>query len=108
MTTFTTEDRINASPPHIVDSGASVMKMTANKLADELELFWLTKNDDLLAKAVVMLRQQQDRIGALEANLDITNKAYRVQQRYIAELEKGLDSSVNLNKAQALRKAQEK
>jgi len=24
MTTFTTEDRINASPPHIVDSGASV------------------------------------------------------------------------------------
>jgi len=23
MTTFTTEDRINASPPHIVDSGAS-------------------------------------------------------------------------------------
>jgi len=25
MTTFTTEDRENASPPHIVDSGASVM-----------------------------------------------------------------------------------
>jgi hypothetical protein len=24
MTTFTTEDRMNASPPHIVDSGASV------------------------------------------------------------------------------------
>lgn len=24
MTTFTTEDRQNASPPHIVDSGASV------------------------------------------------------------------------------------
>ena len=24
MTTFTTEDRLNASPPHIVDSGASV------------------------------------------------------------------------------------
>ena len=24
MTTFTTEDRENASPPHIVDSGASV------------------------------------------------------------------------------------
>ena len=23
MTTFTTEDRVNASPPHIVDSGAS-------------------------------------------------------------------------------------
>jgi hypothetical protein len=26
MTTFTTEDRQNASPPHIVDSGASVDK----------------------------------------------------------------------------------
>jgi len=25
MTTFTTEDRLNAAPPHIVDSGASVM-----------------------------------------------------------------------------------
>lgn len=24
MTTFTSEDRINASPPHIVDSGASI------------------------------------------------------------------------------------
>jgi predicted RNase H-like nuclease (RuvC/YqgF family) len=24
MTTWTTEDRMNASPPHIVDSGASV------------------------------------------------------------------------------------
>ena len=24
MTTFTTEDRKNASPPHIVDSGASI------------------------------------------------------------------------------------
>jgi hypothetical protein len=24
MTTFTTEDRLNAAPPHIVDSGASV------------------------------------------------------------------------------------
>lgn len=27
MTTFTTEDRMNASPPHIVDSGASVMTL---------------------------------------------------------------------------------
>lgn len=26
MTTFTTEDRLNASPPHIVDSGASTIK----------------------------------------------------------------------------------
>ena len=32
MTTFTTEDRKNASPPHIVDSGASV-----KTLADYIE-----------------------------------------------------------------------
>ena len=32
MTTFTTEDRENASPPHIVDSGASV-----KTLADYIE-----------------------------------------------------------------------
>jgi len=32
MTTFTTEDRQNASPPHIVDSGASV-----KTLADYIE-----------------------------------------------------------------------
>ena len=32
MTTFTTEDRKNASPPHIVDSGASI-----KTLADYIE-----------------------------------------------------------------------
>jgi hypothetical protein len=32
MTTFTTEDRENSSPPHIVDSGASV-----KTLADYIE-----------------------------------------------------------------------
>ena len=29
MTTFTTEDRHNASPPHIVDSGASIKTLGA-------------------------------------------------------------------------------
>jgi hypothetical protein len=33
MTTFTSEDRQNASPPHIVDSGASV-----KTLSDFIEL----------------------------------------------------------------------
>lgn len=28
MTTFTTEDRANASPPHIVDSGASIKTLS--------------------------------------------------------------------------------
>jgi len=52
------------------------------ELADELESFWLTKNDDLLIKAVAMLRHQAD---------------------YIKRLEEGLESSIALNKAQAER-----
>ena len=75
--------------------------MTANELADELESFWLTKNDDLLAKAVVMLRQQHAEINSLRKNLDVA-------LMMVDDLEKGLDSSINLNKAQALRKAQDK
>jgi hypothetical protein len=112
MTTFTSDDREEeykkiveaapyqpgyedavpiTSPPHIVDSGASLMEMNANELADKLESFWLTKNDDLLAKAVVMIRQQQAEISLL--------------QEYVCQLESGLDSSINLNKAQAERQA---
>ncbi len=40
--------------------------MNAYELADKLESFWLTKNDDLLIKTVTMLRQQADRIAELE------------------------------------------
>ena len=36
MTTFTTEDRQNASPPHIVDSGASVSKEQFKKSVQEI------------------------------------------------------------------------
>jgi hypothetical protein len=80
MTTFTTNDReeaykkinedvvpipfagwVNTSPPHIVDSGASLM------------------DKEPAIVEIKLLRQ------------------------YIAELEKGLDSSINLNKAQAER-----
>jgi hypothetical protein len=28
LTTFTSEDRVNASPPHIVDSGASIKTLS--------------------------------------------------------------------------------
>jgi len=35
MTTFTTEDRQNASPPHIVDSGASVNKEDREQMLRE-------------------------------------------------------------------------
>jgi hypothetical protein len=70
--------------------------MNANELADKLESFWLTKNDDLLAKAVVMLRQQHAEIDSLRKNLDVA-------LMMVDDLEKGLDSSINLNKAQAER-----
>ena len=36
MTTFTTEDRQNASPPHIVDGGASVNKEQFEKNVKEI------------------------------------------------------------------------
>jgi uncharacterized small protein (DUF1192 family) len=51
MTTFTSEDRENASPPHIVDSGASV-----KTLSDFIEL----------EKRVEMYR---DQIHILQAEL---------------------------------------
>ena len=52
MTTFTTEDRINASPPHIVDSGASV-----KTLADFIEQ----------ETRVEMLRQQMQSSSSYDA-----------------------------------------
>ena len=37
MTTFTTEDRQNSSPPHIVDSGASVKTLAETRVEMLLE-----------------------------------------------------------------------
>jgi hypothetical protein len=61
MTTFTTEDRINASPPHIVDSGASVM---VKELTDEEILQFRDKvpyslGSDLIDFARAILRKAQ-------------------------------------------------
>jgi hypothetical protein len=87
---------INTAPPHIVDSGASVMGMSANELADQLERDvkdFFPIPDEICLKAVIMLRQKQAEISLL--------------QEYVCQLESGLDSSINLNKAQA-KKAQEK
>ena len=56
MTTFTTEDRQNASPPHIVDSGASV-----KTLVDYIEQ---ETREEMLRNQLHLL---QDRIRELEA-----------------------------------------
>jgi hypothetical protein len=88
MTTFTTDDRIIAekdgsftvnveggtvsSPPHIVDSGASVMGMNANELADWLE--WWTEGKPYPTQnqlIIAMLRQQADRIKELETKFQL-------------------------------------
>ena len=94
MTTFTTEDRINASPPHIVDSGASVKELSANDLAKWIEDenvvdIMFTPQEHYRGLVATMLRQQQAEISLL--------------REYVCQLESGLDSSINLNKAQAER-----
>jgi hypothetical protein len=63
MTTFTTEDRKNASPPHIVDSGASV-----KTLADFIEQ---ESREEMLRNQLHLL---QDRIKELEMETNFQNK----------------------------------
>jgi hypothetical protein len=65
MTTFTTEDRLNASPPHIVDSGASVMIKELTD--DEILALWKPRPEtrvnacDLYAFARAILRKAQEK-----------------------------------------------
>ena len=71
--------------------------MNANELADKLNLFWHTENDKLFEDAATMLRQQAK-------ELTEAGHMIGVLREYISDLENGLDSSINLNKAQAERK----
>jgi hypothetical protein len=112
MTTFTSEDREEeykkiiaaapyqpgyedavpmTSPPHIVDSGASVKELSAHDLANWIEDenvvdIMFTPQEHYRGLVATMLRQQQAEISLL--------------QEYVCQLESGLDSSINLNKAQ--------
>lgn len=74
--------------------------MNANELAVYLEDItdW---EESPYRQAATMLRQQQ-------AELTEAGHIIGVLREYIFDLENGLDSSIKLNKAQALRKAQEK
>ena len=115
MTTFTSDDREEAykkileeapaSPPHIVDSGASVMGMSANELADWIEDenvvdIMFTPQEHYRGLVATMLRQQQ-------AELTEAGHMIGVLREYISDLENGLDSSIKLNKAQAQRQVKE-
>ena len=76
--------------------------MNANELADELENdYWDSRANKIMLESAKMLRQQQ-------AELNEAGHMIGVLREYISDLENGLDSSIKLNKAQALRKAQEK
>lgn len=58
MTTFTTEDRINASPPHIVDGGASYEPIPFVGYVN-VE----TNEVDLLHKEIKSLKDEIDRLN---------------------------------------------
>ena len=61
MTTFTTEDRENASPPHIVDSGASV-KTLADYIEQETREEMLRQQMQLLLEEINNLQKENAKL----------------------------------------------
>ena len=61
MTTFTTEDRMNSSPPHIVDSGASV-KTLADYIEQETREEMLRKQMHLLLEQIEALQKENAKL----------------------------------------------
>lgn len=61
MTTWTTEDRQNASPPHIVDSGASV-KTLADYIEQETREEMLRKQMQLLLEQIEVLQKENAKL----------------------------------------------
>lgn len=85
--------------------------MNANDLAieldaasSEMEYNHVVSDWKLLSDAATMLRQQQNRIGVLEANHKIQKDINDAALQYIEQLEQGLRASINLNRAQNERK----
>ena len=61
MTTFTTEDRENASPPHIVDSGASV-KTLSDYIEQETREEMLRQQMQLLLEEINNLQKENAKL----------------------------------------------
>ena len=61
MTTFTTEDRMNASPPHIVDSGSSV-KNLADFIEQETRVEMLRQQMQLLLEEINRLQAENAKL----------------------------------------------
>ena len=74
MTTFTTEDRQNASPPHIVDSGASV-KTLADYIEQETREEMLRNQMHLLHERVKELEIENVK---LKREIENLNKPYQM------------------------------
>jgi hypothetical protein len=68
MTTWTTEDRQNASPPHIVDSGASI-KTLADYIEQETREEMLRKQMQLLLEEINKLQAENTRLKRDVENL---------------------------------------
>jgi len=81
--------------------------MNANELATKLANVGWDKpfsSWEILDEAATMLRQQANRLDVLEANYKIQKNINEKALDYIEELEKGLQASLNLNRAQNERK----
>jgi hypothetical protein len=61
MTTFTTEDRMNSSPPHIVDSGASI-KTLADYIEQESREEMLRQQMQLLVEEINNLKKENAKL----------------------------------------------
>jgi hypothetical protein len=68
MTTFTTEDRMNASPPHIVDSGASV-KTLGDYIEQETREEMLRHQLGILADEIRKLQEENMKLKREVENL---------------------------------------
>ncbi len=68
MTTFTTEDRMNASPPHIVDSGASV-KTLGDYIEQESREEMLRHQLGILANEIRKLQEENMKLKREVENL---------------------------------------
>ena len=68
MTTFTTEDRMNASPPHIVDSGASV-KNLADFIEQETHVEMLRQQMQILLDEINRLQAENTKLKREVENL---------------------------------------
>jgi hypothetical protein len=70
--------------------------MNAYELADKLNEWYNFSHENMCNEAAQMLRQQAD-------ELTEAGHMIGVLREYISDLEKGLESSIKLNKAQAER-----